>query len=101
MTIPLNANELVVKAGDSLHIIDNSKVKGKLILTNQRLFFKFLEDKKHIDFEILPKNIREIFFFNSMKIVPNGLTVITKDGSELRFLVKERNLWGQMINKMY
>jgi hypothetical protein len=101
MTIPLNANELVVKAGDSIHIIDNLKVKGKLILTNQRLFFKFLEEEKHIDFEILPKNIKEIFYFNSMKIIPNGLTVITRDGIQLRFLVKERNSWGQMINKMY
>jgi len=101
MTIPLNANELVVKACDSIHIIDNLKVKGKLILTNQRLFFKFVEEEKHPDFEILPKDIKEVFYFNSLKIIPNGLTVITRDGNELRFLVKARNSWGQMINKMY
>ena len=28
MTIPLNANELVVKAGDSIHIIDNLNSKA-------------------------------------------------------------------------
>lgn len=101
MTIPLNPNELVVKACDSIHFINNLKVKGKLILTNQRLFFKFSEQQNQTDFEILPTNIKEVFYFNSLKIIPNGITVRTRNGEDLRFLVKQRNSWGILINKMY
>ncbi len=40
MTVKLNANEVVLKAGDTNQVIDNNTVEGKLIVTNQRLYFK-------------------------------------------------------------
>lgn len=102
MTVDLNANETVIKAGDSLHLANDRKIQGKLILTNQRLFFTLFEQSLEKPFlEILPLQIKELLFFNSMKIIPNGLTIVTKDGKEHRFTIKKRNEWGAMINKMY
>jgi len=39
MVIPLKANEVVIKAGDSSYLDDAEKICGKLILTNQRIYF--------------------------------------------------------------
>lgn len=102
MVIPLKANEVVVKAGDSILDTDAEKVGGKLILTNQRIYFKASNghaDK--FDLEILPAEILEVIFFNTKKIFPNGLNVVMKTGEQLKFSVKKRNEIGAMINKMY
>ena len=76
--------------------------QGKLILTNQRIYF-LTKTAEEVEFnkEILPTDIEEIMFFNSLKILPNGLSIITKEGQDLRFQVKKRNEWGEMINKIY
>lgn len=102
MTVNLKANEMVLKAGDSLHYAGTDKVLGKLILTNQRLYFRPSEtDHPVSQFEILFSQIRELIFFNTMKIIPKGLNIVTKDGRELKFDIKKRDEWGRMINKMY
>ncbi len=102
MVIDFKPNEVVVKAGNTNHIFANKQIKGKLILTNQRIYFKALEnDSRKFDLEIVPKEISEVHYFNSLFIFPNGLNIITKDGEELKFTVKKRNLWGVLINKMY
>lgn len=102
MVVPLQANEVVVKAGDSTYFTETEKVGGKLIVTNQRVYFRtFNGHGDKFDLEILPAEIRELIFFNTMKILPNGLNVVMKDGRELRFTVKKRNEIGSLINKMY
>ncbi len=102
MTVKLYENETVLKAANTSYYDSTAPVDGKLILTNQRIYFKTMKDeKKHIDFEILPNQIKEVMFFNTWKIIPNGLSVITKEGKELKFLVKNRDQWCLMINKMY
>ena len=45
MTVKLNSNEVVLKAGDTNQIIDNKTVNGKLIVTNQRIYFKSLAEE--------------------------------------------------------
>ena len=44
MTVKLYANEVVLKAGDTNQVIDNNTIEGKLIVTNQRLYFKTLDE---------------------------------------------------------
>ena len=39
MVVPLKANEVVIKAGDSSYLDDAEKICGKLIITNQRIYF--------------------------------------------------------------
>jgi hypothetical protein len=102
MTVKLYENETVLKAANTSYVDSAAQVDGKLILTNQRIYFKTMTDeKKHIDFEILPTHIKEVMFFNTWRIIPNGLSVITKDGKELKFIIKNRDQWCLMINKMY
>jgi hypothetical protein len=102
MVVPLKANEVVIKAGDSSYLADAEKICGKLILTNQRIYFKTTNgygDK--YDQEILPTDIREVIFFNVRRFLPKGLNVVLKSGEERKFSLKRRNEIGEMINKMY
>jgi len=102
MVIPLKANEVVLKAGDSTYLVNSVKVDGKLILTNQRIYFKASNGHAvEYDLEIQPDEILEVIFFNTRKILPNGLNVVMKSGEQKKFSMRRRNEIGAMINKMY
>jgi len=101
MKIDLKPNELVVKAGDSEYL-NGKDVKGKLIVTNQRVYFEAIANEdKHYSQEILPSDIREVMPFKSSIFFSNGLNIVTKNGEELKFKVKKRSSWETLINKMY
>ncbi|MBU2650664.1 MAG: hypothetical protein KKA81_07005 [Bacteroidetes bacterium] len=102
MVVDLKANEMVTKAGDVKFHALNGEIKGKLILTNQRIYFKPIENDDHnYNLEILPDEIKELLYFKTGFFSNNGLIFMTKEGKELRFIVKNRDTWSQMINKMY
>jgi hypothetical protein len=103
MTVKLNANEVVLKAGDTNQIIDNNTVEGKLIVTNQRLYFRTLnEETEKLNFEILFDNIKEVIYYSrGLLFGVKGLNVVTRDGKSLIFPLKKRDEMGQLINKMY
>ncbi len=104
MKVDFKANEVVTKAGDADHFVNgnNDKVKGKLILTNQRIYFVTREEPDNeFNKEIMPNDIKEIMYFNTKKLFPNGLNIITKEGREIRFVVKKRNSWCELLNKIY
>jgi len=101
MTMKLKANEMVIKAGDSQHLAGNGEVKGKLILTNQRVYFKSITAEKAIfDLELVFNQIKEVLFFRNRLLFPNGLKVITRDGRELCFAISGRNTWCEAIARM-
>ncbi len=102
MKIDLKANEMVVKATDTNHLVSGSeKIKGKLILTNQRIYFKGLNGNAgKYDMEIEPKTIRDVLYFNPSILQRNGLNLVTREGKELKFTLKQRNNWGEMIANM-
>ncbi len=101
MTVDLYANEVVIKAGDTTKTVDSNKIPGKLIVTNQRIYFKALEqaNESH-NLEILPDTIREVIFFGGM-FSSRGLNVVTTDGRSHSFPLKKRDEIGQLINSMY
>jgi hypothetical protein len=102
MTVKLNANEVVLKAGDTNQVINNQKVDGKIIVTNQRIYFRALSE--HLDrfnFEILFDNILEVIFYNKNVFFVKGINVVTRDGRSLLFPLKKRDEIGQLINRMY
>ena len=102
MTVKLNANEVVLKAGDTNQVIDNNKVEGKLIVTNQRIYFKALqEEAEKFNLEILFENILEVIFYSKGLFASKGLNVVTRDGQSHCFPLKKRDEIGQLINKMY
>ncbi|HEX7494070.1 MAG TPA: hypothetical protein VF346_07615 [Bacteroidales bacterium] len=102
MTVKLNANEVVLKAGDTNQVIDNNTIEGKLIVTNQRLYFKTLnQEADRFNLEILFENILEVIYFSKGLFSIKGLNVITRDGKCHSFPLKKRDEFGQLINKMY
>ncbi len=102
MTVKLNANEVVLQAGDTNQVVDNNKIEGKLIVTNQRIYFKSLsEDMNKFNLEILFENIREVIYWSKGLFSVKGLNVVTNDGKCHTFPLKKRDEIGQLINKMY
>jgi hypothetical protein len=102
MTVKLNANEVVLKAGDTNQVIENNTIEGKLIVTNQRIYFKTLsEATEKFNLEILFDNILEVIYFSKGFFSVKGLNVVTRDGKSHSFPLKQRDEIGQLINKMY
>jgi hypothetical protein len=103
MTVKLNANEVVLKAGDTNQVIDNNTIEGKLIVTNQRIYFKTLnEETEKFNLEILFDNILEVIYYSKgLLFGVKGLNVVTRDGKSHTFPLKRRDEIGQLINKMY
>ena len=103
MTVKLNANEVVLKAGDTNQVIENNLINGKLIVTNQRIYFKTLnEETEKFNLEILFDNILEVIYYGKGLLFGiKGLNVVTKDGNSHAFPLKKRDEIGQLINKMY
>jgi hypothetical protein len=102
MTVNFKANEQVVSAGDSTYHLTNAKVQGKLIITNQRVYFISENGNAgKYDLEILPAEIREIIYFTTNIFSPKGFDVIMKNGEILKFTMKKRDEMGSLINKMY
>ena len=97
MKIDLKPNEMVVKASDSKYMNGN-KVKGKLILTNQRIYFISTDDSHNK--EINPEEIHEVIPFKTGLFSNNGLNIVKKDGSEINFNVKDRDTWCKLVNKL-
>lgn len=101
MRMNLQANETILRAADTCHYINDMKVLGKLILTNQRLYFATVEtDRGRVVLELEPQAISEVYEFNNRVLFPNGLCLLTHDGRELKFELKKRNTWAQMIAKI-
>jgi hypothetical protein len=103
MTVKLNANEVVLKAGDTNQVIDNNTVEGKLIVTNQRIYFRTMnEESAKFNLEILFENILEVIYYSKgILFGVKGLNVVTRDGKLHSFPLKKRDEIGQLINKMY
>jgi hypothetical protein len=102
MTVKLSPNEVVIKAGDTNQVVGNDTIEGKLIVTNQRIYFKTLkEETERFNLEIMFENILEIIYFNKGLFSVKGLNVITRDGRCLSFPLRKRDEFGQLINKMY
>ena len=101
MKVELKPNEVVVKAGDTNHYINDEKIKGKLILTNQRIYFITVNGHgEDYNLEIMPGEISDVIFFNTYAIFGNGISLVTKDGKMYKFTIKKRDDWCRMITSM-
>ena len=102
MTVKLNPNEVVIKAGDTNQVVGKETIEGKLIVTNQRLYFKTMkEETERFNLEIMFENILEVIYFSRGLFSVKGLNVITRDGRCISFPLRKRDEFGQLINRMY
>lgn len=102
MTVKLYPNEVVLKAGDTNQVVDNLTVDGKLIVTNQRIYFKTVADEsERFNLEIMFENILDVIFYSRGLFLTKGLNIVTRDGKSYVFPLRKRDEIGQLINKMY
>lgn len=90
----------IVYAGSANHFIGNEAVGGKLYLLSDRLTFKShnFNFNTHED-SILLSDIKEIKFYNTLGVIPNGLELVTINGIE-KFVVNNRKKWRAEIEKI-
>ncbi|MBN2633643.1 MAG: hypothetical protein JXR66_08810 [Bacteroidales bacterium] len=102
MKVNLNPNEVILNADDTNQVVNNKTIKGKLIVTNQRIFFKsFTEDTETLSPEIFFENNLEVIFYKKGLFAVKGINVVTRDGKIHAFPLRKRDEIGQLINKMY
>jgi hypothetical protein len=102
MKLMLKPNEIILMAGSSNLRHNDRHINGKLIVTNQRIYFRTLKQEyQFCNREIHPEDISELFYFNVMMILPRGIKIKTKTGEELDFTVRNRGEWAKLITKMF
>ena len=102
MKLTLHPNELILMAGNSQLCEPDKQVHGKLIITNQRIYFRVLKESLiDCNKEIMPEEIGDMIFFNTKWLMPYGIRIVTKNGIDYQFFVRKRNEWAKLITKMY
>ena len=88
MKIQLRENEQVIKATDAKYF-NNETCDGKLILTNQGLYFNCGDETHDID---LPyPAILEAIPYKTKWYANDGLAIIKSSGKTYKFALKKRN----------
>lgn len=102
MKLDLQANEIVTKVGNSIFHSTDGKINGKLIMTNQRVYFKPINNELVGPVvEIGHSEIFELYYFNFLYFFPEGIKLKCKDGQELKFSIKNRDSWANALNKVF
>lgn len=102
MKLILQPNEMILMAGNSQLRETDRSISGKLIVTNQRIYFRTLEERNQCcNREIMPQEISDLFFFNTRWVLPFGISIVTKSGTTHQFIVRNRNEWAKLITRMY
>ena len=91
----------IVRSGGANHFINSEAVGGKLYLLKDKLQFQShgFNIQNHgqiIDLE----QIKEVSFYNTLGLIPNGLAITTLDGQTEKFIVGGRRLWKKGIEKL-
>jgi len=98
MDIQLAEGEVIIKEGPANHFKNWESVGGKLYLTNTRLFFKshaFNIQTHAASYPLI--DIVSARPVNTLGIIPNGMAIKLRDGSEERFVVYGRQDWISKI----
>lgn len=102
MKLILKPNEMIIRVGDSRLLGKNGKICGKLIVTNQRIYFVPMKTQTgDSKIEILPGEIEELYFFNTFRMIPNGMDLKTKKGVIFHFTISRRREWAKLITGMF
>ncbi|GGE43720.1 hypothetical protein EV200_101331 [Pedobacter psychrotolerans] len=99
-TLAKNDQERIIYSGAANHFKNAEAVGGKLYLLNDRLEFKShgFNIQNHA-FNIYLTEIKELNFYKTLGIVPNGLEIILSNGEVEKFVVNNRSSWKTEIEK--
>lgn len=99
--IKIPKGENVIHSGRANYFLNNIAVGGKLYLLPSGIRFKshgFFQNQKLTIINI--EQIKEVSFYNTLRIVPTGLSITTFEGKIEKFVVGGRKLWKEEIGKL-
>lgn len=99
--IELAGEDTIIRSGGANHIKNAEGVGGKLYLLKDKLQFKShgFNVQNHVE-SIALNQIKEVRFYNTLGLVPNGLLIETIDGRMEKFVVNGRRSWKEEIDKL-
>jgi hypothetical protein len=90
----------IIHSGGANHFLNGEAVGGKLYLFIDKLQFQSHNFNIQNHSQILEINeIKEVTFFNTLGLIPNGLSILTADGKTEKLVVNNRRLWKKEIEK--
>ncbi|WP_231426228.1 hypothetical protein [Pedobacter sp. Leaf250] len=91
----------IIYSGGANYFKNAEAVGGKLYLLKDRLEFKSHQlNIQNQTFKINTADIQEIISYNTLGLIPNGLKVVLKDGVQEKFVVNNRTIWRENIQKL-
>jgi len=91
----------IVCSGWANHVINVEGVGGRLYLLTDKLQFQshsFNIQNHGLKIDI--EKIKDISFYNTLGLIPNGLVITTLDGQKEKFVVDNRRLWKEEIERL-
>jgi len=91
----------IIRSGGANHFINGEAVGGKLYLLTDKLQFQSHSFNIQNHGQIIDlEQIKEVSFYNTLGLIPNGLAVTTLSGQTEKFVVNGRRLWKEEIEKL-
>ncbi|MCT4601996.1 MAG: GRAM domain-containing protein [Marinifilum sp.] len=96
----LSENEQIEIEGPANLFRGIEGVGGKIFLTNKKIIFKshklnIQKGQTNIEYQ----NIQEVLKRKTVKLIDNGIRIITKNGTEFDFVINEREKWLENLNE--
>ena len=99
--IEISDDKTVVRSEGANHFINCEAVGGRLYLLTDKLQFqshRFNIQNHELIIEI--EQIKDVSFYNTLGLIPNGLTITTLNGKKEKFVVSNRRFWKEEIEKL-
>jgi hypothetical protein len=91
----------IIRSGGANHFINGEAVGGKLYLLTDKLQFQSHSFNIQNHGQIIDiEQIKEVSFYNTLGLVPNGLAITIHSGQTEKFVVGGRRLWKEEIEKL-
>lgn len=91
----------IIRSGGANHFINGEAVGGKLYLLTDKLQFQSHSFNIQNHGQIINLQvIKEVSFYNTLGLIPNGLSITTMNGQTEKFVVNDRQLWKEEIEKL-
>ncbi len=89
-----------IHSGGANHFRNVEAVGGRLYLLKDRLQFQSHSfNVQNHGQSIYLSEIKQVSFYNTLGLIPNGLAIKKKDGQTEKFVVNGRRIWKEEIEK--
>lgn len=91
----------IIRSGGANHFLNGEAVGGKLYLLADKIQFKShgFNIQNHGQIINIEEN-KEVKYRNILGLFPTGLAITTYDGKTERYVVGERRLWKEAIDRL-